>query len=209
MSYCCLVPVREQAKAAKQEEKDREKAEKAKKKEEEKAERERKRLEALEAKRYPIDDTQLLEEQLAKGAVINGALSAFNRLLVSSASPFYSNLCVLNTTATLQSLSCPSLDPRRTAHRWLGCCRPGGYASKYCPGCQCLSKKAGSNRKAKTDEPEGFELISQLYEGLLATIMGDLVSSGLASRLERRWNSLLDSGTWPEILRRYILLSHQ
>jgi hypothetical protein len=35
------------------------------------------------------------------------------------------------------------------------------------------------------------------------------MGTGLGSRIERRWASLLGPGTWPEVLRRYILLSHR
>lgn len=59
--------MREAARAKKAEEKELERVARERRREAEKGERERKKQEALELKRYPIDDTQLQQELLAKG----------------------------------------------------------------------------------------------------------------------------------------------
>lgn len=47
--------------------------------------------------------------------------------------------------------------------------------------------------------------LPELYLLLLRHIFGDLEDQGGLGRLEKRWMWVLSSGTWPEVLRRYML----
>eukprot|EP00873_Tetraselmis_striata_P021792 jgi/Tetstr1/442056/TSEL_030235.t1 len=184
--------VRELAKLSKQEERDKEREEKARHKAAEKEERERKRLEALDAKRYPIEDLQLQQELSAKGvqqpevdlpqfsSQAEGEQMA-RLLYVSDLTQRFSKELVIKPVA---------MDALRAA-------LSGELAA------------VGTGKKAAANDLAGFEIVAQLYQGLLATILEDDVNSGFGGRMERRWVSLLGPGTWPEVLRRYILLSHK
>lgn len=49
--------------------------------------------------------------------------------------------------------------------------------------------------------------LGKVYEGLLSVLLDEATVDGKGSRVEQRWYYALGPGTWPEVLRRYILSS--
>ena len=48
-------------------------------------------------------------------------------------------------------------------------------------------------------------MLGAVYEKLLQLILDDLTEEGTGDRHERRWWYVNGPGTWPEVLRRFIL----
>ena len=48
-------------------------------------------------------------------------------------------------------------------------------------------------------------LLPTLYRRLLESLLADGHSTGISGRLEARWEAVLDSATWLEVVRRYLI----
>ncbi len=61
----------------------------------------------------------------------------------------------------------------------------------------------------RPSELASMEVLGDVYCSLLSVLFADLENAGVAGRLERRWEAALSPATWPEVLRRYVLLRRQ
>lgn len=67
------------------------------------------------------------------------------------------------------------------------------------------SQGGGASAVAAAGAASAGAPLYDLYQRILNLILEDLKGQGLASATERRWMSVLTAGTWPEVLRRYVL----
>ena len=51
----------------------------------------------------------------------------------------------------------------------------------------------------------GADSIRQLYHSIIEFLLNENISTGKASSAEKRWYRVISEGTWPEILRRFVL----
>lgn len=165
---------------------ERDRLEKEAAKAREREEKERRRVEALTARRYPIDDLTLLREMedraRAEGAPLPRKdvfqapcyLDAEESARVPALMYVADMIGQFGKTLDLQPLSYDGLEAA------VGC-NGGGCSS------ECVEALRGN------------------YERLLQVVVRDYVDAD-NGRLEKRWLAALQvPGTWPEVMRRYIL----
>ncbi|BDA46316.1 probable Bromodomain adjacent to zinc finger domain protein 1A at N-terminal half [Coccomyxa sp. Obi] len=143
------------------------------------AEREERERRRAEARRYPIDDTELLQELREKAYAEGGEMPAED-VPTAEIEPMDEM-----TSEALSRTMFVADFATQFAH-WLGV-RPVGYrelaAAIEAPG-------TGAIR----------EPLWQLYEGLMRFLLNNTTG-----RTERRWLNCLGLATWPEVVRRYCL----
>lgn len=196
---------RELARVEKDWERDRKKEEataaKAQREKEREEERERKRREAEEAKRYPMEDLELLKELRAAGANPPEDLPLPAPLDAAAQSTEVPLLLVSDFLACFKDHlglagRCPTLQQLRDAlaDDTLG----WGLDFETCDK---------PNLKALDALP--YRRLTRVYEILLENLLEGADKRGEAddfSRMERRWLYMLDiEGAWPEIVARYVL----
>ncbi|KAK9817866.1 hypothetical protein WJX72_003391 [[Myrmecia] bisecta] len=154
-------------------------------------ERERRRLEAAAARRYPIDDLELLRELRYK-AQQSGALPPSDTL----PTPEWLTPEQSEHLATLLSVA----DFINQFAKTIGM-RPVSVAELEAMLSGSPMPAESKSARDKDKEEDAREVLYEVYQALLGFVL-----QGCAGKLERRWAALLGPGTWPEVLRRYVLL---
>ncbi|KAK9843370.1 hypothetical protein WJX74_011107 [Apatococcus lobatus] len=218
---------REQGRMEKEEARAKEREEREAARAAEREERERKRLEALAAKRYPIDDLELLQE-LSDRAVQCGeelpacALPAPEAMLPELAdlttnllyiSDFTSqfkewlrlspmNFRTLSGAVRATASDATTLSATAGAH--------GSRADTIHLAHEPHEDAAAQDGDADSDEApvadRGTQHPAEQHQACqrLQQLFEELLRAVLQdSPLEKRWKMLLQAGTWPEVLRRY------
>eukprot|EP00798_Chlamydomonas_sp_ICE-L_P032210 gene32210-16767_t len=187
----------------------------------EKDERVRRKAKALAAKRYPIDDMELLEELVEKATEagykgpkptvdvlpadvlkplmlepdMSEALA--NSLYFADAlSQFGKALDVHKGTLTVAELE--------TILQLVSTQEPSSAESA---GTATISTTSSFLPQATSDMSVGVatDLLWSLYERLLGFVLEDLGALEVIGRIQSRWEDALHTCTWPEVLRRYIM----
>ena len=172
-------------------------------------EKERKRLEALEAKRYPMEDLDLLREQREKFA--RGELSVVPAADVAlPAGRFAAWVAEMHDDAPPAGGAGPvdsELVPRLMAvsaftSHWktdLGIKQPYLLDELM----EILEVGAARARHDPAAHDSRLQRLAELYEILLENILEKPNKDGSACRTQRRWYEIMDSdGTWPELVKR-------
>ncbi|PRW55979.1 DDT domain-containing isoform A [Chlorella sorokiniana] len=186
---------REKEKAARGEERAKEKEEREKQKAVEREERERRRAEKAkekeEAKRYPLEDLELLEELRQKAAEAGEAAPPEDVAQPSWLTPEDSHrLCTSLYVSDLVTQFAKQL---------------GVKALHYDSFERVLADATGKGERPAAGDDLGAGTLHTLYERLIEVILEDLRAEDLATPQEKRWALLLGAGTWPEVLRRLVL----
>jgi hypothetical protein len=71
------------------------------------------------------------------------------------------------------------------------------------PSCADATSKRGGG--SADDGDYTAAALHAVYERLVRVILDDLRAEDEASAAEKRWGALLSEGTWPEVLRRFVL----
>ncbi|DBA92727.1 TPA: hypothetical protein ACH3X1_002933 [Trebouxia sp. C0004] len=208
----------------------------------EREERDRRRMEVVHAKRYPIDDLELIAEQCHRSSYSSGSSSRFDvpippmqpakqsdhvasMLYIADFLTQFTKVLAIQPITFQQLSAClhpytPAnalLEPSTTAVVPRGVARPaavGGVARGAATAASAngvtapvsngailnglMPNHAGKGADAIT--AAGGEALFELYRGLLQFLL-----QGSPSPIEYRWAVLNTAGTWPEILRRYVL----
>ncbi|GMH41952.1 hypothetical protein BSKO_09871 [Bryopsis sp. KO-2023] len=164
--------------------------------EQRKLEKERKRLEALEAKRYPIDDLQLLEENMEKARQIGVGLSSLDVFRPTSMLPKDTTLTssLLYVSEFLTQFG-KQLGLRAFGYSELQSLLLNDTGNSAPPIPERMIAKSGATSIH----------LGTVYEKLLSIVLDEATAGGEGTRHERRWCYVLGPGTWPEVLRRYVL----
>ncbi|DBB13479.1 TPA: hypothetical protein ACH3X3_000533 [Trebouxia sp. C0006] len=208
----------------------------------EREERDRRRMEAMHAKRFPIDDLELIAEQRHRSSYTSGSSSRFDvpippmqpakqsdhvasMLYIADFLTQFTKVLAIQPI-TFQELSAclhpntPAnalLEPSTTAVAPRGAARPAAVGSvARGPATAAASNGVtapvsngamsngpmpnGAAKGADAITAAGGEALFELYRGLLQFLL-----QGSPSPIEYRWAVLNTAGTWPEILRRYVL----
>eukprot|EP00892_Ulva_mutabilis_P004669 jgi/Ulvmu1/2574/UM014_0025.1 len=140
---------------------------------------EQRRLEAqAAAKQYPMDDQELLAElKNTEGAAVAAVPLPVEPLPADESE---AELMTLYIADFLQTFQKPLDLPRLTL---------------------------ANLRAALSGDPEarGTGLLRKAMHQITAVIVKDLMDKSAPSRQDKRWNAALSPGTWPEVLRRYVL----
>ncbi|KAL4440713.1 hypothetical protein ABPG77_000422 [Micractinium sp. CCAP 211/92] len=184
---------KEKERAVKEEERAKERAERELQKVAEREERERRRAEAAkakeEAKRYPMEDVELLAELRQKAAETGEEPPAEdvappNWLSAEESQRLSTGLYVADLVSQFS--------------KQLGC-----KVLHYDQLEAALADATSGGTNTEADINAGT--LHTLFQQLIRFILEDLRAEDEASAQEKRWAVLLSAGTWPEVLRRLVL----
>lgn len=176
-------------------EKDKLKEDREKRRQQKLEERERRRAEAEAARKYPIEDLELLQD-IMLGSSRKGASSS--------------------SAAALPDVHPPTqkLD-KEESERMAGTLYVADFISQFTRylGLRAVSYTDLDDILAQgfaaaahdTEETVSSHPLHHLYTRLLTVLLDDIRESGVATALQKRWQAVLSEGTWPEVLRRLVL----
>jgi len=178
-------------------EKDKLKEEREKRRQQKLEEREQRRIEAEAARKYPIEDLELLQDFVLGSSKKKGASS--------SSAP-----AVPDVHPPTQKLD------KEEGERMGGTLYVADFVSQFTRylGLRAVSYTdldgilAQGFAGVAADDNEGTvssHPLHHLYTRLLTVLLDDIRESGVATALQKRWQSVLSEGTWPEVLRRLVL----
>ncbi|EFN58898.1 expressed protein [Chlorella variabilis] len=188
---------KEKEKAVRGEEKAKEREEREKQKLVEREEREKRKAEAArakeEARKYPMEDLELLEELRQKAAEAGEA-------------------------APDEDVAQPSWMSAEDSQRLSTALYVADFVSQFSKqlGCRGLNYEhleqvlADATSGGGSEDDCNASVLHSVYESLIRVILDDLREEDVATAQEKRWDSLLRQaepreGTWPEVLRRFVL----